>query len=183
MDQRFDCRSGNAARYFSRPAERLVLDGYRIWSSGLARQSNQAISELNALYSEMLGTDRHRPAALALMEFVGTLGLCATCPLHMLDVASNQICRAEILVMGLIAGIQNGDDAAAETCLRALTCEARCDRVALAAGTLAFVLKGYGKTMMPISPDDIRQMLDRDERQRRSLAGRLGLQPPKTTYH
>ena len=74
---------------------------------------------------------------------------------------SSHICRDEVLVMGLIAGIQNNDEEAASLCLTELSCATRCDEVALAAGSFALVLRGLDKHLLPIPASVLRDILAR----------------------
>ncbi len=66
-----------------------------------------------------------------------------------------------MLVLGLISGIQNRDEAAVETCLTELTCPTRCDEVALAAGSFALLLHGLDKMLLPIPVHVVRDILNR----------------------
>lgn len=167
MTNPFDHQRGNAAAYFQRPAERLVLEGYRHWSCGAAMADRGAWERACELYHGILGDRGATTAVQALSEFVSTLGRCATCPLKTFESGSRHICRDEVLVMGLIAGIQNRDDEAAELCLTQLSCETRCDEVALAAGSFALVLRGLDKMLLPIPASVVRDILGRARLARR----------------
>lgn len=171
MDDRFNCSNGNTARYLARPPERLVLEGYRHWTLGYATGSPSPWQGARTLYRELLSEDDVQPAIAALSDFVGTLGLCASCPLKMFACGSRHICRDESLVMGLIAGIQNRDDEATELCLTGLSCRSRCEDVALAAGTFAFVLTALSKVLMPIPASVVRDILARSEAAERRHTG------------
>jgi hypothetical protein len=161
VSNRFDCQNSTAAAYLARPAERLVLEGYRRWISGAASGSLEPWQEAAALYRTILD-DRGATAAVhALSEFVATLGRCATCPLKIFECGSRHICRDEVLVLGLVSGIQNHDETAATICLDELTCPTRCDEVALAAGSFALLLHGLDKTLLPIPAHVVRDILNR----------------------
>lgn len=170
MDDRLDCSNGNTARYLARPPERLVLEGYRHWTLGYVTGSPSPWQGARTLYRELLSKDDVQPAITALADFVATLGLCASCPLKMFACGSRHLCRDESLVMGLIAGIQNRDDAATELCLTALTCPPRYQDVAMAAGTFAFVLNAVNKVLMPIPASVVRDILARSDQ----MQGRHG---------
>ena len=161
MYERLNCQNGNAAAYFARPAERLVLEGYRHWTLGVAMEDRRAWERAAELYRELLRGRGCESALQALSDFVSTLGRCATCPLKTFESGSSHICRDEVLVMGLIAGIQNHDDEAVSLCLTGLACETRCDEVALAAGSFALVLRGLDKTLLPIPARVVRDILGR----------------------
>jgi hypothetical protein len=147
---RFDCGSGGTVAYFARPPEKLVVEGYRHWTSGLATGDGRHWEAAVDLYLDILGLQGSKSAIHALSAFVGALGRCAACPLKPFGSGSPHVCRDEVLILGLIAGIQNRDDEAAETCLRCLTCRDRCDEVALAAGSFALLLRGLDKLLLPI---------------------------------
>ena len=130
--------------FWTRAPERLVLQGYR-QSLGAAEQDGA----LEALYLEELGGDDARTAMAALRDFVATLDRCARCPLHRSPARVGAPRGAETLILGLIAGLQHGDDDAVERCLRALACPVRCAPVAHAAATFAFILRGLDLTLLP----------------------------------
>ena len=172
MNDRFDCRTGNTAAYFARPAESLVLEGYRRWTYGMATGDRLAWQNVAEFYLGILGARGSLAAVRALSEFVSTLGRCATCPLKTFETGSRHICRDEVLVLGLIAGIQNNDDEAASLCLTELACATRCDEVAMAAGSFALVLRGLDKTLLPIPAAVVRDILERDRSVRQAAPAR-----------
>lgn len=161
MYERFNCQNGNACAYFARPAERLVLEGYRHWTYGFATGDGMSWRSATDLYRDILGGDGSAAAVQALSDFVSTLGRCANCPLKTFASGSSHICRDEILVMGLIAGIQNNDEEATALCLAELSCATRCEEVALAAGSFGLVLRGLDKSLLPIPAPLLRDILAR----------------------
>jgi hypothetical protein len=161
VTDRFDCQTGESAAYFARPPERLVLEGYRHWTFSLATGSGEARQRAAGLYRDILGERGAAAAVHALSDFTATLGRCASCPLKTFESGSHHVCRDEVLVMGLIAGIQNHDHAAAELCLTELSCATRCDEVAMAAGSFALMLRGLDKTLLPIPAHVVRDILAR----------------------
>ncbi|MFZ2103442.1 MAG: hypothetical protein WAU86_23055 [Oricola sp.] len=161
MPHRFDCQSSHAAAYLARPAERLVLEGYRHAIAAAVTGGFAPWQAATGLYRGILGPRGSTAAMQALAEFIATLGRCAACPLRTFESDSRHVCRDEVLVLGLVAGIQNGDDEAAELCLAALSCATRCDEVAFAAGAFALVLRGLDKTLLPIPAPVVRDILDR----------------------
>lgn len=168
-----------AQRYLTRPPERLVLEGYRHWTKSVVTSSPVPMDEASDLYLEILGAQFARPAFVAMADFVHTLGMCAKCPLHMFATNTPNICTDETMILGLISGIQNGDDASVELCLNALSCPTRCDEVAMAAGSFALVLKGAAKTLMPIPSDVLTSILNYHAK---TAAHRFGdVTPP--TFH
>ena len=147
--------------YFERPAEKLVLDGYRHWTRGTVMGSTDSWTQAQLLYRELLGDRNGEQAIIALAQFVKTLGQCAICPLRVFNSGSHFICRDETLVMGLIAGIQNGDEPTVKLCLEKLCCSNLCDQVAMAAGNFALTLKWMDKMMLPIPAHIIDRIADR----------------------
>ncbi|WP_306118247.1 MULTISPECIES: hypothetical protein [unclassified Roseitalea] len=140
-------------------AERLVLEGYRHAGHRPADCAAAARQRLRHLYGAALSGRDVRQALAALDQFVATLGLCARCPLHLCEAGSPRICDDERLILALIAAIQNGDDALAETCLRALTCHRRCEELAVAAGSFALIMKALGQTLAPVPGHAVDEVL------------------------
>lgn len=149
--------------YFERPAEKLVLEGYRCWTRGYVMRSTEPWTDAQLLYRGMLGDANGEQAIIALAGFVKTLGQCAICPLRMFKSGSRFICRDETLVMGLIAGIQNGDQPAVEFSLKELCCPNLCEDVAMAAGVFALELKAMDKIMMPIPAHVLARIIERSQ--------------------
>lgn len=147
--------------YFERAPEKLVLEGYRCWTRGYVMQSTEPWTQAQLLYRGLLGSRNGTRAIVALAGFVKTLGLCATCSLCIFDSGSRFICRDEVLVMGLIAGIQNCDEPTIEACLQRLCRPQRSGEAAMAAGGFALSLKSMGKVMRPIPAHVIARLADR----------------------
>lgn len=157
------------ARPLIGPAERLVVDGLRQWTSGTAAGDKPLL----ALFKRELTETQARTAAVALEQFATALGLCAACPLRAANTGPCDLSRDEMLILGLVSAIQNGDSEAAELCLRALTCSSRCDAVALAAGEFALIMRSLGKTLPPMPARRIHGALDTSAHRGRPLAARL----------
>lgn len=159
MPQPHDTIARNSG-YFERAPEKLVLEGYRCWTRGYVMQSTEPWTEAQLLYRELLGASNGTRAIVALAGFVKTLGLCATCSLCIFNSGSRFICRDEVLVMGLIAGIQNCDEPTIEVCLERLCRPQRSGEAAMAAGGFALSLKSMGKVMKPIPAHVIQRIAD-----------------------
>lgn len=142
--------------YLQRPAEHLVLHGYRCWTRGIALSSRMPLIEAEALYGDLLGARTGRAALDALAEFVATTGLCARCPLRMLRPGTKALCRDEAMVLGLMSGLQNGDDAATRFCTLALADDRGAGQVGAAAMTYAMMLKASGRTLLPVPVEVLR---------------------------
>ena len=155
--------------YLSRPAEMLVLKGYRHWTMGIVTQEVSYWNDAWNLFATILGSKKASHAMDAMINFVKTLGLCASCPLKTYTPDCAGLCRDECLVLGLISGIQYSDQEAVELCLRALTCQSRCDEVSLAAGMFALALKSSGLMLCPIPATVLNEV--------------IGNKMPSTTIH
>lgn len=150
-----------AGGYFERPAEKLVLEGYRRWTAGYESGSVVPWEMALALYSEILGESGGRQVLAELAHFVRTLGRCAACPLRAFPFGSRHVCRDECLALGLVAGHQHGDGRAVELCLGALACAARAAEVSAAAAGFASMLAERHRVLLPIPPSAIEDILSR----------------------
>lgn len=139
-----------AEQYLDRPAEMLVLQGYRHWTLGFATKDVRLWDEAWNLYCLKLGSQNARDCVNKLITFVKALGNCASCPLKTLPLDDRALCRDECLIIGLIAAMQHTDEIAAEVCLQALTCKSRCDEVAFAARDFAFALQRAQSVLHPV---------------------------------
>ena len=72
---------------------------------GVATGSHEHWEQAVDLYLDIPGLRGSKAAVYGLSELVGALGRCAICPLNMFETGSSHICRDEVLVTGLIAGI------------------------------------------------------------------------------
>ncbi len=151
---------GSNQCYFDRTPERLVLEGYRHWAAGFETGSIQPWELAWNIYAVELGPDDGRLAVAALSDFVRTLRKCATCPLRTFPFHSHHLCTEECLTMGLIAGIQHGDDGA-ELCLQHLSCPSRCHTVEGVAHIFAKTLAGLDQTLLPIPRHVIEDVISR----------------------
>ncbi len=154
-----DCQA--LSGYFNREPEKLVLDGYRYWTFGVANGAMDSWQDAWRLYSSVLGTQNGRAALKALSHFIKTLGRCASCPLRMFRQGSVHICRDETIILGLIAAVQHSDHETVELCLSSISCDTRCDEVAIAAADFAFTLKAMDKVLLPIPSQAIEDVLHR----------------------
>ena len=155
--------SMNAAeRYVNRSAEMLVLQGYRHWTLGFVTKNVRLWDEAWNLFCVELGTKNARDCMSRLITFVKTLGACSGCPLKTMPLDDDALCRDECLVMGLIAAMQHGDDAATEICLQALSCPTRCDEIAFAARDLAFALQRAQSVLSPVPANVLMDIAHQD---------------------
>jgi hypothetical protein len=154
-------RNGPERPYFNRPAEKLVIEGYRHWHAVEAFGRAEHWQAAVRLYCGLLGRQPGARALADLAQFVETLERCAACPLRALPFGDGHLNREEALVIGLVAGIQHGDEAATRACLDGLTCASRCDEVEAAAGRFAVTLKASRHLLVPVPRATIEDILYR----------------------
>jgi hypothetical protein len=155
-----DC-DGFGGCYFERPAEKLVLEGYRHWTAGYDTGSVVPWEMAWGLYSGILGGADARIALAELSHFIRTLGRCAHCPLRAFPFGAHHICRDECLTLGLIAANQHGDARAAELCLAALACAPSAQEAGKAATDFAAALSRFEQKLLPIPAGVIEDILMR----------------------
>lgn len=145
--------------YLKQPCEYLVLEGYRSWSKGIIKGDISCLNDTWNMFAVQLGSKSGRLALDALSSFIKTLGLCAACPLQRSPSGCDFICRHEVLILGLLAGIQHDDETAVMICLNELSCTNRCVEVLTSAEILAVTLRSLEKTLRPIPTQTIRAIL------------------------
>lgn len=160
---------GTNSDYFSRRAERLVLEGYRHWAAGFQTGSITPWEMGWSLYVDMLGYEHGEKLTTEMQGFVRTLKLCSACPLRAFPFNSRHLCLEECLVLGLVAGLQS-DDEVAEFCLNRLTCPARCDPIRRAAQRLADTLSAMDAQLLPVPRHVIDDIVQRASEQKAALA-------------
>lgn len=143
----------------SRPAEQLVVEGYRYWANGYVTRSIDPWEEAWKLFSSQLGSRDGSTALTSLSLFVRTLGACASCPLKTYPYGANLLCKTEYLVLGLISALQSNDKELTDMCLNNLSCPNRCSEITIAADTFAATLSGFDKKLLPIPIGVISEVL------------------------
>ncbi|MEO0497518.1 MAG: hypothetical protein AAF141_09140 [Pseudomonadota bacterium] len=182
MNSRYDSIRGHAsgadagtettrvANYLARPAEQLVLEGYRSWTAACIWHSPAELDRCRELYDSTIDGRAARVAFDALGDFIQSLGRCASCPLKTHLAGCPSVCRDEVMVLGLIAALQIDDSAAADLCLDALSCPAQRQRVEIAALNFAITLRALGHTLLPIPAPVIAQMPNGEPRPAQTTA-------------
>ena len=145
--------------YLNQPCEHLVLEGYRLWSKGIIKGDISCLNDTWNMFAIQLGSQSGRLALDALSNFIKTLGLCAICPLQSSPAGCDFICRHEVLILGLLAGIQHDDETAIMLCLNELSCTSRCSEVLTSAEILAVTMRSLEKMLRPIPTKTIRAIL------------------------
>lgn len=154
----------NGGCYFERLPEKLVLEGFRYWNTGFVTGSVTPWEMAWNLYAKSLGSEVGRHLLSELSHFVRTAYRCANCPFKTFPYGAHHICRDECATLGLIAGMQHGEEAAVQSCLDALTCPLKCSEVAEAADGFAASLVKSELVLLPIPAPVIDDVLSRDAR-------------------
>ncbi|MEM8650744.1 MAG: hypothetical protein AAGF54_09470 [Pseudomonadota bacterium] len=149
----------SADPYLTRPGEHLVLEGYRYWSTGIITGDYGHWEEAWNLFAVQLGTKDGRLALDALTKFTKTLGLSSVAPLRTSPVGCCHLCKDEVLILGLLSGIQHDDQTALTLCLDGLSCPKRCEEVLHSAESLATILRTLGKVLLPVPAGTIKAIL------------------------
>lgn len=145
--------------YLKQASEHLILEGYRSWSKGIITGDKSCWNDTWNMFATKLGAQSGRLALDALSNFTKTLRICATCPLKSSPAGCDFVCRDEVLILGLLAGIQHGDETAITLCLDELSCPNRCDEVLTSAEVLAVTLRSLDRTLMLIPAQTIKAIL------------------------
>ncbi len=153
---------GSNIDYLQRRPERLVIEGYRRWTTGFVTGSIVPWEMARELYCEVLGEQDGVAALNSLSQYVRTLKKCATCPLRSFPHNSSHLCMEECLTMGLIAGLQHQDDAA-DICLHHIACKQMCDEVELAAMDFANTLMSMEQVLLPVPAFVVNDILKRSK--------------------
>lgn len=149
-----------AQHYLRHPPERLALDGYRHWLQGRQECDEKCFNSVRDNLNEAIGFGLARFASEGLNLMVTQLDACSHCPLRFLKPATNDLCREEAFVLGLIASIQNGNEYTAWRCATQLTCQRLSGLLIGAAGQYAIPLKVGGQSLMPF-PNEILVLLEK----------------------
>ncbi len=149
-----DARSESAClaeTYLARPAERLVVEGYRTGLSGCVGGDPSGWQVAWTLYRDELGAHGGRIAFDGLIGMIDALGRCARCPLRFFNSDMRHLCRDEGLLLALVAAAQHGDEQTGQIAAQALSCPLRCGELAMSATDYAMRLRMVGRTLLPVS--------------------------------
>ncbi|AKI02193.1 hypothetical protein IMCC20628_03504 [Hoeflea sp. IMCC20628] len=148
--QQDTCGDCPAAAYLRRKPENLVVNGYRNWVAGLAHSDSRYWDAAWSAHASALGAIDGGHALDVMAALVRQLGACATCPLRFYKPGAGHLCRDECLVLGMVAGAQNGDEQAMVQSARMLTCTDACADVVDRASAYAAILLGHSHKLTPI---------------------------------
>jgi hypothetical protein len=162
------CPFAAADGYLSRPAERLVVNGLRLWAAGYDEGEIACWEEAWNLYAATFGAERARPAVTQLSHWVKAI--CLWRPERLRCFAANCpfVCRDECLAAALIAASQHGDGVSLGYCAERLGGPAgRADVMESGIG-FAQTLDALGQRLVPVPQDVLRSLVE---------------EPPRASYH
>jgi hypothetical protein len=148
-----------ASRYLARTPEILVVGGYRAWLHFAIEQNAASLETIQAQFNRHLGKPAAFVAMAGLESMIRQLGTCASCPLRCFCQGSQHLCRDECLILGLVSGLQNGEDEAAYLSAGNLSSNARAPEVVASAGEFAMALKFAGQQLLPIPVDTLHRII------------------------
>lgn len=145
--------------YKNRPSEYFVLEGYRHWSAGVVTGDYSYWEIVRDLFEFKLGDSDGQLVLGAVTRFAKAMGLFSVCPLQSSHVGCHSMCRDEVLMLGLVSGIQHEDETAIALCLDALVQPQRFEEVVCAATVLSSTLSSLEKHLLPVPTRTIRAIL------------------------
>lgn len=146
-----------ASRILARQPESLVVGGYRGWLHFASERNAAHLREVRSDYVRHLGEHAGVAAMSGLERLIGNLGACANCPLRFLCQGSKHLCREECLMLGLVSGLQNGDEDAALLSAQFLSSPGQAPELLSAAAEFAMTLKFAGQQLLPIHAHTVGQ--------------------------
>ena len=100
---------GRNTALFDRPAERLVLEGFRRWIAGYTSGDLSHWEEAWNLHAAELGTRDARVVVDRLARFVKIVRDWSICPIACFPGGCRHICRHECFALAIVAASQNRD--------------------------------------------------------------------------
>lgn len=149
----------SSSHYFARPAEMLVLEGYRHWIGGFDTDSVIPWEMVSAIYTKALGLKNAKYAIAELSHFIRTLQFCAACPLKAFPYGAYQVCREECLLIALVSALQNQDNAMRDICLDHLVRQGSCGEVLETAQDYAQAMGECDQLLLPVPHMTVTQIL------------------------
>ncbi len=140
-------------------ADRLILEGYRRWCTWHVTKDISQWEIARDRFVEFFGYSEGLYVIALLTEFTGKVCACARRPLNRRPIECNAVCKHEVLILGLVSGIQHDDETAVTLCLDALVDKARFEEVYYSAQVLATILQSLGCTLLPIPAETVRHLL------------------------
>ncbi len=158
----------NAVRYIERPAERLVVTGYRRWLYTMVHEDMSHIDDLFNAYQSLLGQQVARDALRCLVRALHQLKSNPCRSLNFLAPDCCHLCCDERMVLNLIAAIQHGDDRGLKSSLDGLIGvsedeeeeQSRRLNIMRSISEFALLLKVSGLILLPIPFMDLEHLSD-----------------------
>jgi hypothetical protein len=160
--------SGSCFTLFDRPAERLVLEGFRRWISGYATGDLTHWEEVWNLHATALGSRDARIVVDRLARFVRIVRDWSVCPISCFPGGCRHICRHECFALAMVAASQNRDLDALSAAMRHLLDPDGHEEAILPALAYADAMRESEMMLMPVP----RRVID-------EIAGR----PPSERVH
>lgn len=137
----------------------LILEGYRRWCTWHVTKDDAQWEIARNRFVNFFGSREGLYVIALLSELNNKICACARCPLNRRPINCNALCLHEVLILGLISGIQHDDETAVTLCMDELVSQARFEEVYYAAQILATILQSLERTLFPVPAETIRHML------------------------
>ncbi|WP_051630996.1 hypothetical protein [Afifella pfennigii] len=154
------CPFAGACGYLIRPAESLVVNGFRLWVGGYQEGEIERWNEAWNLFAERLGEDEARDAVSQLAHWVRAVFHWRIDPIRCFASGCPHIGRDECLAVSMIAACQNRDGACLDYCLERFCGFADRKEPLEAALSFASVLDARGQRLMPVPCEVLRGLLE-----------------------
>lgn len=159
MNMRADVFSNQTAeapsRLLNRPAERLVVTGFRCWMAGYEYGSIECWEVAWNAFAADLGTSGARQAFGDLQYFVRSIRQASCRTIECFPYCCNCVCRDECMALSIISALQQGDRDLARTAahyLTGATQSASIDSVVDAAAQFAAALETAERRLVHVTP-------------------------------
>ncbi len=159
MNMRADVFSGHTAeapaRLLDRPAERLVVTGFRCWMAGYEYGSIECWEVAWNAFAKDLGTSGARRAFGDLQYWVRSIRAATCRTIECFPYCCNCVCRDECMALSIISALQQGDRDLARTAahyLTGATQSASIDAVIEAAAEFSGALSAADRRLIEVTP-------------------------------
>jgi len=155
------CPFAGACSYLDRPAERLVIDGFRLWIAGYQKGDIEHWSAAWNLYAAELGPTGGRAALSGLAAFVAAVLAWRVEPVRCFASGCPHVCRDECLAAAMIAACQHGDGECLAYCARAIAGVEDGREAMEAALGFAGLLRAEQRVLMPVPAHVVAGLVER----------------------
>ncbi|WP_224408224.1 hypothetical protein [Afifella sp. IM 167] len=154
------CPFAGYCGYLDRPAEQLVVNGFRLWVAGYQTGEIEHWSEAWNLFAQRVGDSRARTSVTQLAYWVRSIFLWRSDPIRCFASGCPHICRDECLAVSMISACQNQDSTCLEFCLGRFCGFADRSEPLEAALSFASVLDSQGQRLMPVPCEVVRGLVE-----------------------